>query len=81
MTLYLVRARANIERIDEFRERLENGEFEGMRPFGRALTTALENAHFDSETDGAIGGRRLLSPAAETGTQRGAQQLLRQHNG
>jgi hypothetical protein len=54
MKFYLVRARANIERIEELRERLENGEFEGMRPFGRALTTALENAHFDSETDEAL---------------------------
>lgn len=54
MTHYLVRANPNPERLDELRERLDHEEFKNVRPFGRALTTSLENARYDPETSEAV---------------------------
>ncbi len=42
------------ELTDELKERLEGGEFEGLRPFGMELTEALKKAHWDAEKDEAV---------------------------
>ena len=40
--------------MGELRERLDSGEIEAMEPFGRAMTTALENARIDLDTGNAL---------------------------
>lgn len=54
MAYYLVRAKSDAERLEELRARLDRGEFEDVRPFGRALTGSLENARYDPEADEAV---------------------------
>ncbi len=54
MAFYLVRARLRIARVMELRARLDRGEFRSMRPFGPALTAALENARWDPEAGEAV---------------------------
>ena len=54
MAYYLVKARPDAERMGKQHERLEHTEFEGMQPFGHALTEALENARFNPETGEAL---------------------------
>ena len=54
MAYYLVRARPKPERLDELFERLQQGAFREMQPFGRALTYALENARLDPQTGEAV---------------------------
>ena len=54
MAYYLVRADPRIDRIPELYARLSDGEFESMRPFGRALTVALRGARFDAEASNAL---------------------------
>ncbi len=49
-----VRARPKRERLAELRDRLDDGDLERLDPFGRAMTTALENARFDPTTDEAV---------------------------
>jgi hypothetical protein len=50
MAYYLVRARLRPTRVDELRRRLEQGEFEGLRPFGHTLTASLWGARVDPAT-------------------------------
>ena len=38
----------------ELCERLDSGEIEAMEPFGRAMTTALEDARIDPDTGDAL---------------------------
>ena len=40
--------------MGELRERLDSGEIEAMDPFGRAMTTALEDARIDPDTGNAL---------------------------
>lgn len=54
MAFYLVRARPRAERMGELARRLAEGEFLALRPFGRALTTALERARLDPATGDAV---------------------------
>jgi len=49
-----VRARPHADRLPELRERLDSGEIEEMEPFGRAMTTALDHARFDSDSGEAV---------------------------
>jgi hypothetical protein len=44
MAHYLVRAKPKPERISELRDRLQEGAFIGLRPFGKALTRSLKEA-------------------------------------
>ena len=50
MSYYLVHADPRTDRMTELHDRLTDGEFEPMRPFGRALTVALRGARLDNET-------------------------------
>lgn len=54
MAYYLVRADPRSERMTELHDRLTDGEFEPLQPFGRALTVALRGARFDTETGDAV---------------------------
>lgn len=51
---YIVRARLKPERAEELQERLEEGAFDDMMPFGPGLADALERAHRDPETGEAV---------------------------
>lgn len=44
MAYYLVQAKPVDELMNELRQRLDNGEINVMRPFGRALQFSLDNA-------------------------------------
>lgn len=54
MAYYLVRARPRRDRMSDLQRRLAAGEFLPMRPFGRALSTALEGARLDPATGEAV---------------------------
>ena len=54
MAYYLVRARVRLDLTSELRARLDRGEFRTLRPFGEALTLALENARLDPQTGEAV---------------------------
>ena len=54
MAYRFVRARPRRDRLAELRERLDSGEIEAMDPFGRAMTTALEDARIDPDTGDAL---------------------------
>jgi len=54
MAHYLVRAEIRTDRRQELRDRLNNGEFKSLRPFGKALTYSLEHAKWDPETEQAV---------------------------
>lgn len=54
MAHYLVRARLKSERAQELRRRLEEKAFESIKPFGRGLSRALENARHDPKTGEVI---------------------------
>ena len=54
MAYRFVRAQAIEERLSELRDRLDSGEIGEMDPFGEAMTTALDAARFDPETDEAV---------------------------
>jgi len=54
MAYRFVRARPIRERLPELRERLKNGEIEGMSPFGEAMTKSLTETRFDSEEGEAV---------------------------
>ncbi|WP_251341426.1 hypothetical protein [Haloplanus halophilus] len=45
-----VRATPDRDRLPELRRRLDDGEIATMRPFGSALTAALERARYDPAT-------------------------------
>jgi hypothetical protein len=47
MAYYLVKAKAHDNLLPELRSRLDSGEIEQMRPFGKALQYSLENARLD----------------------------------
>lgn len=49
MSHYLVKARFHEDLLAELRDRLDSGEIEQMRPFGRALQYSLENARLDPQ--------------------------------
>ena len=46
----LVRARPVEGRLPELRDRLDSGEIAELDPFGEAMTRALDEARFDSDT-------------------------------
>jgi hypothetical protein len=46
----LVRARPVEGRLPELRDRLDSGEIVELDPFGEAMTRALDEARFDSDT-------------------------------
>jgi len=54
MAYRFVRAKPKRDRLSELRERLDSGEIAEMEPFGRAMTTALDDARFDPETGAAV---------------------------
>jgi hypothetical protein len=54
MPYRFVRARPKRHRLAELRDRLDSGDIREMDPFGRAMTKALENARFDSESGTAV---------------------------
>ncbi|WP_051914129.1 hypothetical protein [Thermorudis peleae] len=54
MAFYLVRARPIPERLAALRQQLDAHAFRELRPFGRALTTALEQARRDPATGWAL---------------------------
>lgn|SRR5690606_28130440 len=54
MADYIVRARLKPARAAELRERLAEGAFDHMMPFGPGLADALERAHRDPETGEAV---------------------------
>ncbi|MGB7876063.1 MAG: hypothetical protein WBL25_16900 [Anaerolineales bacterium] len=49
MAHYLVKAKVHKDLLTELRSRLDSGEIEQMRPFGRALQYSLENARLDPQ--------------------------------
>ena len=49
MAYYLVRARPRQERLRELEKLLAEGAFEGLRPFGQALSAGLTGARVDAE--------------------------------
>jgi len=49
MAYYLVKAKAHDDLLPELRSRLDSGEIEQMRPFGKALQYSLENARLDPQ--------------------------------
>jgi hypothetical protein len=49
MAYYLVKAKAQDDLLNDLRSRLDSGEIEQMRPFGRALQYSLENARLDPQ--------------------------------
>ena len=49
MAYYLVRAKPKPERLSELQDRLEEGAFIGLRPFGKALTLSLKEARTQSD--------------------------------
>ena len=54
MAYRFVRAHTIEERLPELRDRLDSGEIGEMDPFGESMTTALDAARFDPETDEAV---------------------------
>ncbi|MCS7236113.1 MAG: hypothetical protein RMM30_09085 [Armatimonadota bacterium] len=54
MAYYLVRAKPRRERMSDLQRRLAAGEFLPMRPFGKALSIALEGARLDPVTGEAV---------------------------
>ena len=49
MAYYLVRAKPKPERLSELQDRLQEGAFIGLRPFGKALTHSLKEARTQSD--------------------------------
>ena len=49
MAYYLVKAKFRKDLLTELRSRLDSGEIEQMRPFGKALQYSLENARLDPQ--------------------------------
>jgi hypothetical protein len=54
MAYRLVRATPMTDRFPELRDRLDSGEIREMEPFGRAMTTSLNEARFDPATGEAV---------------------------
>ena len=48
MAYYLVRAKPKPDRLSELQDRLQEGAFIGLRPFGKALTDSLKEARTQS---------------------------------
>jgi hypothetical protein len=49
MAYYLVRAKPKLDRLGELEKLLIERAFEGMRPFGQALTVGLTGARVDAD--------------------------------
>ena len=49
MAYYLVKAKYHKDLLTELRSRLDSGEIEQMRPFGKAMQYSLENARLDPQ--------------------------------
>jgi hypothetical protein len=49
MAYYLIKAKFLEDLLPELRSRLDSGEIEQMRPFGRAMQYSLENARLDPQ--------------------------------
>ena len=47
MAYYLVKAKFKKDLMAELRSRLDSGEIQQMRPFGRAMQYSLDNARLD----------------------------------
>jgi len=54
MAYRFVRGEPKRDRMAELREQLEDGVIRQMEPFGKAMTTALENARFDPDAGDAV---------------------------
>ncbi len=54
MAHYLVRARPHFDLLPELQAPLAEGAFSRLRPFGPALTQALEGARWDAATGEAV---------------------------
>lgn len=54
MAYYLIKAHLKPELADELYRKLQQGEFESLRPFGNELAGALKNARLHPKTDQAI---------------------------
>lgn len=54
MAHYLVRARLKLELRRELERRLRRGDFEKLRPFGKALTESLRGARWDEPKQTAV---------------------------
>ncbi|MFC3957659.1 hypothetical protein [Halovivax cerinus] len=54
MAYRFVRAQPKRDRLTSLRERLDSGEIEQIEPFGRAMTTALQQARFDPASGEAV---------------------------
>ena len=52
MSYYLVKAKFQVNLLDDLRKRLDSGEIYKMRPFGVALHDGLDNARLDPEAEG-----------------------------
>jgi len=51
MAYYLVKAKYQKELLTELRKRLDSGEIDQMRPFGKALQYSLDRARLDPQGD------------------------------
>jgi hypothetical protein len=51
MAYYLVKAKYQKELLAELRKRLDSGEIDQMRPFGKALQYSLDRARLDPQGD------------------------------
>ncbi|MBI1878680.1 MAG: hypothetical protein HYR94_10730 [Chloroflexi bacterium] len=49
MAYYLVKAKAKTDQMAELKDRLDDGEILTLRPFGRALSTSLQDARLDPQ--------------------------------
>lgn len=54
MAHYLVRARLKPELAQELKQKLDEGAFRSIRPFGRGMSEALERARKDPETSEVV---------------------------
>jgi hypothetical protein len=54
VAFYLVRARPRWDLLRELEERLQQGQYLGLRPFGATLSGSLQNARFDGRTAEAV---------------------------
>jgi hypothetical protein len=54
LAFYLIHARIRPDLREKLRSRLQNKEFENIRPFGLSLTQGLEGARLDPKTGEAV---------------------------
>ncbi len=49
MAYYLVKAKPKDELLDELKKRIDSGEIQSMRPFGKAMDYSLKNARITED--------------------------------